>query len=237
MLETLSSDRVVRKIAGGGGPNRVELSIAPAAAPELRERAVAPIQFIQKGPVRPNPFAIPAMALGRIRDEFDKIAMAESDRKQLDEILGKLLPGYKALLDRIESPGAISEAEKAVEEFRALRDKLSSSSSSSSTDLELGSASLSADHSGGALSRIEDALRAMDQLSGILASEHAGAHDRLLDIVAPSGNPPSGAAKAAENGVETRSTAAARELVLANLRALGAAHGLVSPAMARLVLS
>ena len=235
MLQTLSSDRVVRKIAGGGAANRVELSIAPAAAPELRDRAIAPIPVIQKGPVRPNSFAVPAMALGRIRDEFDRIAMAESDRKQLDEILGKLLPGYKALLDRIESPGAISEAEKAVEAFRTLRDKLSSSSSS--TDLDLNPASLSADHSGGALSRIEDALRAMDQLSGILASEHAGAHDRLLDIVAPSGNPPSGAAKAAENGDETRSTAAARELVLANLRALGAAHGLVSPAMARLVLS
>ncbi len=235
MLQTLSSDGFVRKIAGGGGANRGELAIAPAAASELRDSVIAPIPVIQKVPVRLNPFAVPAQALGRIRDEFDKIAMAESDRKKLDEILGKLLPGYKALLDRIESPGAISEAEKAVEEFRALRAKLSRSSSSA--DLERSSGALSAEHSGGALARIEIALRAMDQLSGILASEHAGAHDRLLEIVAPSGNPPSGAPKAAENGDTTRSTAAARELVLANLRALGAAHGLVSPAMARLVLS
>ena len=235
MLQTLSSNGVVRKIAVGGGANRVGLSIAPAAAPELRDRAVAPIPLIQNGPVRPNPFAVPAQALSRIRNEFDKIAMAESDRKKLDEILGKLLPGYKALLDRIESPGAVSEAEKAVEEFRALRAKLSSSSSLA--DLQPGPDSLSAEHSGGALSRIEDVLNAMDQLSKILADAHAGAHDRLLDIVAPSGNPPSGAAKAPENGDPTRSTAAARELVLGNLRALGAAHGLVSPAMARLVLS
>jgi len=234
MMQTLSSDGVVRKIAVGGAANRVELSIAPAAAPELRDRAVAPILVIQKAPQRPNPLAVPALALGRIRDEFDKIAMAESDRKKLDEILGKLLPGYKALLDRIESPGAVSEAEKAVEEFRALRAKLSGSSFA--TDLQQGPGSSPGENSGGALSRIEDALRAMDQLSVILAEEHAGAHERLLAIVAPSSNPPSGAAKAAENGDVTRSTAAARELVMANLRSLGAAHGLVSPAMARLVL-
>jgi len=235
MMQTLSSDGVVRKSAVGGAANRVELSIAHATAPELRDRAVAPILVVQKTPSRPNPLAVPAQALGRIRNEFDKIAMAESDRKKLDEILGKLLPGYKALLDRIESPGAVSEAEKAVEEFRALRAKLSGSNSAA--DLEQGPRSAPDENSGGTLSRIEDALRAMDQLSVILADEHAGAHDRLLDIVAPAGKPPSGAAKAAENGDITRSTAAVRELVLANLRALGAAHGLVSPAMARLVLS
>ena len=234
MLQTLSSDGVVRKIVMGGAVNRVELSVAPAAAPELRDRAVAPILVIQKAPVRPNPLAVPAQALGRIRDEFNKIAMAENDRKKLDEILGKLLPGYKALLDRIEAPGAVSEAEKAVEAFRALRAKLSGSISPA--DLQQGPGSSSRDNSGGPLSRIEDALRAMDQLSVILAEEHAGAHERLLAIVAPSSNPPSGAAKAAENGDVTRSTAAARELVMANLRSLGAAHGLVSPAMARLVL-
>ena len=235
MLQTLSTDGVIRKIAVGGAVSRVEVSSAPAASVELRDRAVAPIVVIQKAPARPNPLAVPAQILGRIRDEFDKIAMAESDRKKLDEILGKLLPGYKALLDRIDAPGAVSEAEKAVEEFRALHAKLSSSSSS--MNLKQGSGASSGENSDGALSRIEGALRAMDQLSIILAQEHAVAHERLLDIVTPSGNAPSGGAKPAENGDMTRSAAAARDLVLANLRALESAHGLVSPAMARLVLS
>jgi len=231
MLQTLSSDGFVRKIAGGGGANRGELAIAPAAASELRDSVIAPIPVIQKVPVRPNPFAFPAQALGRIRDEFDKIAMAESDRKKLDEILGKLLPGYKALLDRIESPGAVSEAEKAVEEFRALRAKLSRSSLAQDPDPSSGG------NADSAMARIEDALRNIDALRGRLVEEHADAHDRLLAIAAPSGKPPADASKAGENGDVTRSTAAARDLVLANLRKLGAAHGLVSPAMARLVLS
>jgi len=234
MLQTLSSDGVVRKIAIGGAANRAEISLALSGASDTG-RASSPVPVLQKDPVRPNPLSVPAQALGRIRSEFDKIAMAESDRKKLDEILGKLLPGYKALLDRIEAPGAISEAEKAMEAFRALHAKLSSSSSV--TNLQQDPGSSPAENSTGALSRIEDALRAIDQLSGRLADEHAGAHDRLLDIVAPSGNPPSGSANAAENGDVTRSTAAARDGVMANLRTLGAAHGLVSPAMARLALS
>jgi hypothetical protein len=231
MLQALSSDGVVRKAATGGAVNRVELSLAPAAPTELRGRAVAPILVIQRDPARPSPLAIPAQAMGRIKNEFDKIAMAESDRKALDEILGKLLPGYKALLDRIESPGAVSEAEKAVEAFRALRAKLSGSSSAQDPDPSSGG------NADSAMARIEDALRNIDALRGRLVEEHADAHDRLLAIAAPSGKPPADASKAGENGDVTRSTAAARDLVLANLRKLGAAHGLVSPAMARLVLS
>lgn len=234
MLQTLSSDGVVRKIAVGGAVNRVELSLAPVTAAELRERAVAPIMVIQKDPVRPNPLAVPAQALGRIRDEFDKIAVAESDRKKLDEIIGKLLPGYKALLDRIEEPGAVSDAEKAVEAFRTLRAKLSGASSPT-IGLQNSGSSPGAGPAG-TVSLIEDALRSMDEVKGILAAEQAGAHDRLLDIVAPAGHSSSGAGKAADNGDITRSTAAARELVMANLRMLGAAHGRLSPAMARLVL-
>lgn len=235
MLQALSSDRVVRKIASGGAVNRGEFSAASPAVQEVGDRAISPVPVLEKAPAGPNRLAVPAQALARIRNEFDKIAMAESDRKKLDEILGKLLPGYKALLDRIEAPWAVSEAQKAVEDFRVLRAKLSSSSLL--PDLQQTVWSSLGGNSGDALSRIEEAMRAMDELIGILAQEHAGAHNRLLDIVSPPSNSSSGAAKASENGDVTRSTAAARDFVVANLRALGAAHGLVSPAMARMILS
>ena len=234
MLQTLSSDRVVLKIAVGGAVNRVERSPSSATGVELNDRAVTPVMVLQKDPVKHDLLAVPAQALARIRDEFDKIAMAEDDRRKLDEIIGKLLPGYRALMERYESPAAIKDAENAVAEFQVLRDRLLGSSSTVVSQQASGSPAPAV--ATGTLAQIEDAFRGMGELSGALATARAGAHERLLDIAVPAENASAAGASVAGNDDMTRSVVAARDLVMANLRALGAAHGRVSPGMARLVL-
>lgn len=225
MLERLHSDSVVQKVTLGGVVNRAELAVAPTPqSAELRDKAVAPVVQAQRSATEPNPLSAPAHAVGRIRDEFDKIAQVESDRKMLDAIIGKLLPGYKALMDKIDAPATVRDAEHAVVQLEALKSKLSGSSAAAEAPQ---GADVTVSESGDAtLAKIEGALRTVDDLRAKLADDHAGAHERLMNL----------GASAAQSGGVTKSTAAARELIMTNVRAVGAAHARLSPDMARLVL-
>ena len=236
MLERLHSDGPVQKVVGGGVVHRAELAVAPTPpSAELRDKAIAPAASVQRTATEPNPLSAPAHAVGRIRDEFDKIAKNESDRKLLDSIIGKLLPGYKALMDKIEAPAKVHEAKQAVVELEALQVKWSGSGDSA--EGPRGADVSPSDGADNAIAKFEAALRSIDGLRGKLEEDHAGAHDRLLNIGPAASGPGSVARSLGDSGETPRSTVAARDLIMANARAVGVAHGRVSPDMARLVLS
>lgn len=225
MFERLNSDGVVQRLTIVGGANRADLAVSPPpASAELRDKAVAPVASTQRSATEPNPLSAPAQAVVQIRDEFDKIAKVESDRKRLDAILGKLLPGYKAFLDKIESPSSFRAAEDAMAELETLQAKLSGATPPAEGPQGLGRSPSNGREA--VIAKIETAFGSVRDMKGKLDDIHAGAHEALLNLGASS----------AGTGEITKSTQVARDLIMANARAVGVAHGRLSSDMAKLVL-
>ena len=240
MLERFQPEGVAPKLTSVGPTGRVDN--ANTQSQELRDPVLAPVAGAQRTVTELHPLGAPAQVMGQIRNEFDVIARSESDRKALDAIIGKLLPGYKALMDNIEAPALLQEAEKAVEELGTLRSKLSSQNAapSSSSDGPDEGASPDAAPSAGAqnkvLVKIEAALRAVDDLQGKLSNESAGAHQRLLNIGASIGGLNMARMRVGDDIASAKSASAACDLIMTNVRSVVVAHGRLSPDMAKLVL-
>ncbi len=232
MLERLQTDGIAPRATLTSVMNRAYLAVSPAPpSVELRDKAVAPVAVASRSSTEPSPLGSSALAVGRIRDEFDQIAKAESDRKALDIILGKLLPGYKALLDKIESPAAIKDAQDAVATVQAMQSQMADKGASPAS--EQGGVSSNRDQ---ALAQMETALLFVRELRNKISQDYAGAHDRLLTIGGSAVNSGGGGSQGGGNGDMTQATAAARNLILSNARGVLAAHGRISPVMARMVL-
>ena len=234
MLERVQSEGVAPKVTMASSANRADLAVSPAPrTAELRDRAVAPVGSAYRSSTEPNPLASSALAVGQIRGEFDKMAKAESDRKALDTILGKLLPGYKALLDKIDAPAAVEDAQAAITALHVLHSSLAGSPAASSPQDR---SSVSANTPDQAIALIEGALRVADHLRARISDDLAGAHDRLLNLGTPAVGSVPASSQAVDHADVTKATAAARDLILSNGRSFGVAHGRLSPDMARLVL-
>ena len=239
MLERVQLDGVAPKPTIATFSSRADLAVSPAPpSVELRDRAVAPVGSAYRSATDPNPLASSALAVGQIRGEFDKIAKAEHDRKVLDTILGKLLPGYKALLDKIDAPAALEDAQNAVAALHVLQSSLSGSAVAASgpQDGSSASAHTQIDSRDQAIAQIESALLLVDNLRTTISVEHAGAHERLMNLGPSAADFNPASSQGAASGDITKAAAAARDLILSNARSVGIAPGRLSPNMARLVL-
>jgi len=235
MLERFQSEGVALKAPAGGPTNRVDLAIFSATQQtDARDRASSPVVGAQRSMTEVNPLSAPARAIGKIREEFDVIARSESNRKGLDAILGKLLPGYKALIDNIEAPALVQDAEKATVELNALQSDLHSSSKHA--DQGLSAPASAPGEQDKVLEKIEAALRAVDDLRAKLSDDSAGAHQRLLNIGASVGGLNMARMRVGEDAASVRSAADACDLIMTNVRSVVVAHGRLSPDMAKLVL-
>ena len=230
MLERFQLEGVAPKVTKGGPASRDLASLSASQQAEARDRATTASVGVQRSPPQVNPLSAPARAIGRIRDEFDVIARSESNRKALDAILGKLLPGYKALIDNIEAPALVHDAEKAAVELSVLRSDLQSSSG------DAGATVSSPGEHDKVLEKIEAALRAVDDLRGKLSDDSAGAHQRLLNIGASVGGLNMARMRVGDNAASARSAADACDFIMTNVRSVVVAHGRLSPDMAKLVL-
>ena len=230
MLERFQLEGVAPKVTKGGPASRDLASLSASQQAEARDRATTASVGVQRSPPQVNPLSAPARAIGRIRDEFDVIARSESNRKALDAILGKLLPGYKALIDNIEAPALVHDAEKAAVELSVLRSELQSSS------VDAGATASSPGEHDKVLEKIEAALRAVDDLRGKLSDDSAGAHQRLLNIGASVGGLNMARMRVGDDAASARSAADACDLIMTNVRSVVVAHGRLSPDMAKLVL-
>lgn len=230
MLERFQLEGVAPKVTKGGPASRDLASLSASQQAEARDRATTASVGVQRSPPQVNPLSAPARAIGRIRDEFDVIARSESNRKALDAILGKLLPGYKALIDNIEAPALVHDAEKAAVELSVLRSHLQSSS------VDAGATASSPGEHDKVLEKIEAALRAVDDLRGKLSDDSAGAHQRLLNIGASVGGLNMARMRVGDDAASVRSAADACDLIMTNVRSVVVAHGRLSPDMAKLVL-
>ena len=236
MLERLQSEGVAPKVIKSGQASRVDLaSLSASQQTDARDQVITPVVGAQRPLPELNPLSTPARAIGRIRDEFDVIARSDSNRKALDAILGKLLPGYKALMDNIEAPALVRDAEKAAVELSALRSDLQSSGDDASQASQDVAASPSGQHDK-VLAKIEAALRAVDDLRGKLSDDSAGAHQRLLNIGASIGGLNIARMRVGDDAASARSAADACDLIMTNVRSVVVAHGRLSPDMAKLVL-
>ena len=233
MLERFQSEGIALRATTSGAVSRLDLaSSASSQQMEQRQRAIAPVVGAQRSLPELNPLSAPARAIGRIRDEFDVIARSESDRKALDAILGKLLPGYKALIDNIEAPALVHDAQKAVVELSSLQSALQGSSGVTGQGA---SASSPGEHDK-ALEKIEAALRAVDDLRGKLSDDSDGAYQRLLTMGASVGGLNMARMRVGDSATSARSAADACDLIMTNVRSVLVAHGPLSPDMAKLVL-
>lgn len=230
MLERFQLEGVAPKVTKGGPASRDLASLSASQQAEARDRATTASVGVQRSPPQVNPLSAPARAISRIRDEFDVIARSESNRKALDAILGKLLPGYKALIDNIEAPALVHDAEKAAVELSVLRSELQSSS------VDAGATASSPGEHDKVLEKIEAALRAVDDLRGKLSDDSAGAHQRLLNIGASVGGLNMARMRVGDDAASVRSAADACDLIMTNVRSVVVAHGRLSPDMAKLVL-
>lgn len=230
MLERFQLEGVAPKVTKGGPASRDLASLSASQQAEARDRATTASVGVQRSPPQVNPLSAPARAISRIRDEFDVIARSESNRKALDAILGKLLPGYKALIDNIEAPALVHDAEKAAVELSVLRSELQSSS------VDAGATASSPGEHDKVLEKIEAALRAVDDLRGKLSDDSAGAHQRLLNIGASVGGLNMARMRVGDDAASARSAADACDLIMTNVRSVVVAHGRLSPDMAKLVL-
>ena len=235
MLERFQSEGLTPKAPAGGPTNRVDPAIfSESQQTDTRDRAISPVVGAQHTIAEVNPLSAPARAIGRIREEFDVIARSESNRKALDVILGKLLPGYKALIDNIEAPALVRDAEKAAVELNALRPDLHRSSKG--VDKGFSAAASAPGEQDKVLEKIEAALRAVDDLRGKLSDDSAGAHQRLLNIGVSVGGLNMARMRVGDDAASVRSAADACDLIMTNVRSVVVAHGRLSPDMAKLVL-
>jgi len=236
MLERFQSEGVAPKVTKGGPASRVDIaSLSASLHSQARDRSITPVVGAQRSLAEVNPLSAPARAIGRIRDEFDVIARSESNRKALDAILGKLLPGYKALIDNIEAPALVQDAEKAAVALSALRSDLQSSGGDASQEPSEPAASSPGEYDK-VLEKIEAALRAVGDLRGKLSDDSAGAHQRLLNICASVGGLNMARMRVGDNAASAKSAAHACDLIMTNVRSVVVAHGRLSPDMAKLVL-
>jgi len=236
MLERFPSEGIAPKLTSIGPATRVDQAyMTDLGLSDTHDGASAPLAGAPRPPADPHPLSVPAQAMGKIRDEFEVIARSEQSRKTLDMILAKIRPGYKALMDNIEAPAQVRDAENALVDLAGLQSQFSSSSHDPGAAPYPDAASSSGDKAG-FIEKIEAALRVLEDLRGKLSDDSAGAHQRLLNIGALVNGPKMGGMRVGDDFAPGQSASDACELIVTHVRSVIVAHARLSPHMAKLIL-
>jgi hypothetical protein len=127
-------------------------------------------------------------AIYRVRDGFDRVQRTEAEMEQLERLYEKLLPGYKALKDKMEAPIAIHAATGAAEEVEVFFRKRAAVDGALAADEPMVELQTSSERER-TLARIEAALMKVNVLRNKLAVDHTSAHGALLNINASVSGP------------------------------------------------
>ncbi len=237
MLERIQSDATLPKAAAPNPANRAELVIAPAPpSTELREKAVAPVGNIQRSPAEVDLFNASARAIQQTRDGFREIHRIEMDLQELEKLYEKILPGYKALKEKIEAPALVHAAMTAAAGVDAFQARASGASKAQGAPAAVAEPQTSTERER-TLARIEAAMMKVGALRSKLTDSRAGAHDRLLNINASMSGLNMARMQVSDDKVMTSLASSACETIMMNVRSVVVAHGNVSPDLVRLILN
>ena len=237
MLERIQSDATLPKAAAPNPANRAELVIAPAPpSTELREKAVAPVGNIQRSPAEVDLFNASARAIQQTRDGFREIHRIEMDLQELEKLYEKILPGYKALKEKIEAPALVHAAMTAAAGVDAFQARASGASKAQGAPAAVAEPQTSTERER-TLARIEAAMMKVGALRSKLTDSRASAHDRLLNINASMSGLNMARMQVSDDKVMTSLASSACETIMMNVRSVVVAHGNVSPDLVRLILN
>ena len=237
MLERTQSDATLPKAAAPNPANRAELVIAPAPpSTELREKAVAPVGNIQRSPAEVDLFNASARAIQQTRDGFREIHRIEMDLQELERLYENILPGYKALKEKIEAPALVHAAMTAAAGVDAFQARASGASKAQGAPAAVAEPQTSTERER-TLARIEAAMMKVGALRSKLTDSRASAHDRLLNINASMSGLNMARMQVSDDKVMTSLASSACESIMMNVRSVVVAHGNVSPDLVRLILN
>ncbi len=237
MLERIQSDATLPKSASGAAmANRADLVVTPApVSAELRDKAVAPAGQAQRTTAEPDMVTVSLHALNKVRGGFEKIQRTEADLKELEHFYERLLPGYKALKNKMDAPEAIHESAAAAQEVDAflMRKTTDVAQKADAPVMEL-QASSDREHT---MARIEAALLKVSALRNKLSDDRTASHEALLNINASVSGLNMARMQVGDDKVMASLASSACEAIMSNVRSVVVAHGNVSPDLVRLILN
>jgi hypothetical protein len=156
--------------------------------------------------------------------------------QELDRLYERLLPGYKALKDKMESPVAIRAAAQAAEEVDVFFRRKAASEVALKTAAPVVEIQANSERER-TLARIEAALMKVNVLRNKLALDHNSAHEDLLNINASVSGLNMARMQLSDDKVMESVASSACEAIMTNVRSVVVAHGNVSPDLVRLILN
>ncbi len=238
MLERIQSDATLPRTASVSViSNRADLVVTPApASSELREKAVPPVGQAQRSTTEVDVVNVSFHAVSLVRDGFQKVQRSEADLKELERLYEKLLPGYKALKDKMEAPDVIQQAEQAAQGVDAFLMKRSAPQVGHKAEASVEELQTSSDRER-TLARIESALLKVSALRNKLTDDRTSTHEALLNINASVSDLNMARMQVSDDKVMASLASSACEAIMTNVRSVVVAHGNVSPDLVRLILN
>ncbi len=233
MLERIQSDAGVPKSNAANSANRADLAVTPTPpTTDLRDKAIAPVGQAQRSSTEADIVNAPALAIRQVQGEFEVIQRTEADQKALEKLYEKILPGYKALKDKIDDPALVHDAVVASEQVAAFGSRRSGSDGNVAPPVM----QFPSDKER-TLAKIDDALLKVGSLRSKLSSDNSAAHDNLLNINASESGLDMARMQVNDDSVMTASASIVCDAIMSNVRGAVAAHGGVSANLVRLILN
>jgi len=236
MLERIQSDATLPWSASTGATaNRANLVVTPApTSVELREKAVVPVGQSQRSSREVDVVNASLRALNGVREGFREIRRTEADLQELERLYEKLLPGYKALKDKMDAPLVIRRAAQASREIDAFVMKTSATPPAPMTEAPVEALQMSSDRER-TLARIEAALFKVSMLRNKLSDARATSHEAILNINSSVSGLNMARKQVSADKLMASLASAACEALMTKVRSVVVAHGDVSPDLVRLI--
>jgi hypothetical protein len=237
MLERLQSDFNVARQISAPAAHRADLVATPAPnAAELRDKAVAPTGHSHRSTTEADSVSASLRAIQQAREGFREVHRSEADQEELDRILERILPGYKALREKSDAPGLVHDAMLAVDQLDAFERKMMKASAGRPAADPAPVVHMSMEREK-TLARIEAAILKVGALRDKLAVTRFSAHERLLNINASVSGLNMARMQVSDDKIMMSLASSACESIMMNVRSVVVAHGNVSPDLVRLILS
>ena len=238
MLERIQSDATLPRTATASTTaNRADLVVSPApVTADLREKAVAPVGHAQRSSTEADVVNTSLRAINQVRAGLHEIHRTEADLAELEKLYEKLLPGYKALQDKIDAPVAIHQAVQAADDVSAFEAKSVAVATGHGAQAPVDELQ-SATYRESALAKIEAALLKVGTLRNKLSEVRTSSHEALLNINASVSGLNMARMQVSDDKVMASLASSACEAIMTNVRSVVVAHGNVSPDLVRLILN
>ncbi len=222
----------------GSGPSRADLAAsAPSGSVELPAQAVTETAANHETPQDHHRLMHDAGLIGRVRAAVDDVYAVRKQRAELEALQAKLMfNGKSASGDQTWSEEVERKSLDALERFRALEEAISWGGE----DKQVVDLSASANQNSGRIElmgKIEAALEKVGALREKLTKREDSAHERLIGLNLSVSSLNTARVLARETPFGLSAASSAVDHVLANVRAMVAAHGKISPDLVRLVIN